>query len=393
MRVPLVDLRAEYQSLRSEILDAIDEVLQGMQLFLGPRTEALEAKWAARCGVKHAVAVASGTDSLLLPLLAAEIGPGDEVITVGWTFIATLEAIIHAGARPVIVDVDSETLTMDVDQLAEAITPKTRAILPVHIYGHPADMGPIMQLAADHGLFVLEDAAQAHGAMYEGRAVGGLGDAGSFSFYVTKNLSAYGEGGMVTTNSDALAEAVRLLRNHGRTAKSEHVVVGFNSRLDELQAAILLVKLQRMDEWNERRRQIAARYRERLGDLPIGLPAERPGCRHAYHIYGTRTPDRDRLKQALDEAEIGYSLHYPKPAHRQPAMAPWGLDRCETPVSDEAAQQVLGLPIHPFLSDAQIDRVCEVLAEALTGREGAAGRGRSTRWADRTTGERAPRGR
>jgi len=367
VRVPLVDLRAEYESLRPEILDAIDEVLQGMQLFLGPRTEALEREWAAKCGVKHAIAVASGTDSLLLPLLAADMGPGDEVITVGWTFIATLEAIVHAGARPVIVDVDPETLTMDFDQLAAAVTPRTRAIIPVHIYGHPADMGPIMELATEHGLFVLEDAAQAHGAMYAGRAVGGLGHGGSFSFYVTKNLSAYGEGGMVTTNNDELADGVRLLRNHGRTAKSEHVVVGFNSRLHELQAAVLLVKLQRMDQWNARRREIAARYQERLGDLPIRLPVERSECNHVYHIYGTRTPDRDRLKEVLDEAEIGYSLHYPKPAHRQPAMAPWGLDRCETPVSDQAARQILGLPIHPFLSDAQIDHVCDVLAEALGG--------------------------
>ncbi|MCD6351350.1 MAG: DegT/DnrJ/EryC1/StrS family aminotransferase, partial [Armatimonadetes bacterium] len=308
MRVPLIDLPAEYASLREEILSAVDEVLQGMRLYLGPRTEELEQRWADFVGVKHAVAVASGTDSLTLPLLAAGIGPGDEVITVGWTFIATLEAILHTGARPVVVDVEPEALTMDVEQLRAAVTPRTRALLPVHIYGHPADMGPIMQIAAEHDLFVLEDAAQAHGAQYQGQPVGSLGHAGSFSFYVTKNLSAYGEGGIVTTNDDDLAAQIRLLRNHGRSEKAEHVVVGFNSRLHELQAAILLVKLKYFPQWNERRRQIAAYYNDRLADLPLSLPVEREGCRHAYHIYGTRTTERDRLKQAFEQADIGYSL-------------------------------------------------------------------------------------
>lgn len=365
MRVPLVDLHAEYRALREEILAAVDEVLQGMNLYLGPKTTALEEAWAECCGVRHAVAVASGTDGLTLPLVANGIGPGDEVITVGWTFIATIESIIHVGATPVIVDVEPDTLTMDVDQLAAAITPRTRAIIPVHIYGHCADMDPIMELADEHGLFVLEDAAQAHGARYHGRPVGSLGHAASFSFYVTKNLSAYGEGGMVTTNDDNIAERLRLFRNHGRAAKSDHVVVGYNSRLHEIQAAILLVKLRRLEEWNRRRREIAAIYMERLADLPLRLPVEREGCRHAYHVYGTRVEEREGVLEAFEAAGIGYALHYPKPAHRQPALARWGLNDISTPVSDEAAKQILGLPIHPTLSDEQIGYVCDVLAEAL----------------------------
>jgi dTDP-4-amino-4,6-dideoxygalactose transaminase len=362
----LVDLRSEYQGIREEILGAVDDVLQGMNLYLGPRTAALEQAWAGLCGVRHAIAVASGTDALFLSLLAADIGPGDEVITVGWTFVATLEAIIHTGATPVIVDIDPESMTMDIAQVARAVTPRSRAILPVHIYGHPADMDAIMELAKEHDLFVIEDAAQAHGAEYKGRPVGGLGHAGCFSFYTTKNISAYGEGGIVTTNDDRVADRIMLLRNHGRTVKSEHTVVGYNSRMHEIQAAILLVKLNHLLQWNERRRQIAAMYNERLRGLPIRLPVEREGCRHAYHMYATRVEKREQLTQALDGASIGYALHYPKPAHQQPAFAPWRLQRYQTPISDEVARQVLGLPIHPALTDEQIDYVCEVVTDALS---------------------------
>lgn len=365
VHVPLVDLRGEYELLREEILAAVDQVLSGMQLYLGPQTEALEAEWATYCGTDHAVAVASGTDALLLALIAADVGPGDEVITVGWTFMATLEAIIHAGARPRVVDVREDTLTIDVEKLADAISPRTRAIIPVHIYGHPADMDEIMELAAEHDIFVLEDAAQAHGAEYRGRKVGSLGHAAAFSFYVTKNLGAYGEGGMVTTNDDAIAHKLRLLRNHGRAGKADHVAVGYNSRMHELQAAILRLKLRHLPAWNERRRQIAATYGERLANLPLRLPTELPHCRHAWHIYGTRLPDRQRLIAALDRAGIGYALHYRLPAHKQPAMTPWALDKAPTPVTDEAATQILGLPIHPLLSDEQIDYVCQVVRTAL----------------------------
>lgn len=360
MHVPLVDLHAEYDLLRREVLDAIDGVFRGMHLYLGPETEALEAEWAEYCGVKHALSVATGTDALLLALLAAGIGPGDEVITVSWTFVATLEAIIHVGATPVVVDIEPEAMTMDVERLAAAITPRTRAILPVHIYGHPADMGPIMDLAAAHDLFVLEDAAQAHTATYKGRRTGALGHAGIFSFYVTKNLSAYGEGGMVTTNDDHIAEQVCMLRNHGRS-EGGHAIVGYNGRLQEVQAAVIRVKKRYLEGWQARRRAIAARYAESLGDLPLTLPVERPGCGHAYHIYMTRSDDRDSLRAALEEAGVGYSMHYATPAHQQPAFAPWGLSGVSLPVTEATAAQILGLPVHPMLSDDQIGYVIDTL--------------------------------
>lgn len=361
MRVPLVDLQAEYALLRREILEALDQVFTDMQLYLGPNTQAFEREWADYCGVKHAVAVASGTDALLFALLAAGIGPGDEVITVGWTFVASIEAIIHAGATPVVVDIDPATMTMDPSRLAEAITPRTRAIMPVHIYGHPANMKPIMELAEEKGLSVLEDACQAHGAEYRGRRAGALGHAAAFSFYVTKNLSAYGEGGMVTTDDPELAEKVRLLRNHGRTAKADHALVGFNGRMQEAQAAILRVKMKHLDEWQRRRREIAATYAQALSDLPLVLPEEAAGCRHAYHLYMVRCAQRDALMRSLEAAGIGYALHYSTPAHRQPAFEPWGLPEVSLPVTERAAQEILGLPIHPMLTDEQIGYVCETV--------------------------------
>ncbi len=351
--------------LRGEILDAIDGVFTGMHLYLGPETEALEAEWAAFCGVDHAVAVATGTDALLLGLLAGGVRPGDEVVTVGWTFIATLEAIVHAGAVPVVVDVDPDTLTMDPSLLAAAITPRTRAILPVHIYGHPAAMAPIMDLAVEHDLFVLEDAAQAHGASYHGAMSGALGHAGAFSFYVTKNLSAYGEGGMVTTGDASLVDSLRMLRNHGRSATG-HSIIGYNGRMQEVQAAVLRVKLKRFVEWQARRRAIAARYNEALADLPLRLPFEAEDCRHAYHLYMVRLDDRDRLKAALEDAGVAYAIHYPTPANRQPAMAPWGLNDVVLPVSDRAAEEVLALPIHPMLTDDQIGHVIDTVFRALS---------------------------
>lgn len=361
MRVPLVDLQAEYALLRHEILDAVDQVFKEMRLYLGPQTEALEREWAEYCGVKHAVAVATGTDALLFALLAAGIGPGDEVITVGWTFVASLEAIIHAGATPVVVDIEPTTMTMDLDRLAEAITPRTRAIMPVHIYGHPADMDPIMKIAEANSIFVLEDACQAHGAEYRGRRAGALGHAAAFSFYVTKNLSAYGEGGMVTTNDGELAEKVRLLRNHGRTAKADHTLVGFNGRLQEVQAAIIRVKMKYLDRWQQRRRDIATIYAQALSDLPLTLPMEAPGCRHAYHLYMVRCADRDALKECLEAAGIDYALHYATPAHRQPAFQAWELPKIFLPATERAAAEILGLPIHPMLTDEQISYVCETL--------------------------------
>ena len=365
MQVPLVDLHAEYALLRDEVLSAIDGVFTGMHLYLGPETEALEAEWAAYCGVDHAVAVATGTDAILLGLLAGGVRPGDEVISVGWTFIATLEAIVHAGAIPVVVDVDPDTLTLDPSLLAAAITPRTRAILPVHIYGHPAAMAPIMDLAAEHDLFVLEDGAQAHGATYHGRMSGSLGHAGAFSFYVTKNLSAYGEGGMVTTDDPALVEQLLMLRNHGRSGTG-HAIVGYNGRVQEVQAAVVRVKLKRFAQWQARRRAIAARYNEALAGLPLRVPFEAEGCGHAYHLYMVRPDDRERLKAGLEEAGVSYAIHYPLPANRQPAMAPWGLNDVVLPVSDRLADEVLALPIHPMLKDDQIGHVIDTVLRTLS---------------------------
>ncbi len=366
MNVPFLDLPGEYKLLRDELLQAFDETLSQMRLYMGPQAEAFEREWAEFCGVSHAVAVSSGTSALMLALRAAEIGPGDEVITTAWTFIATVEAIVHVGARPVLVDVRPDSLTIDPEQVAEAITPRTRAIIPVHIYGHPADMDPIMQLAEEREIFVLEDAAQAHGALYKGRVAGSLGHAAAFSFYVTKNLGAYGEGGAVTTNSPTIAERVRLLRNHGRTEKAVHAVMGFNERLHELQAVVLRAKLKRLPEWNARRRQIAEYYLRELSGLPLRLPVPAQDCQPAWHLFVIRTKQRDRVIEAFEQAGIGYAIHYATPVHRQPAVRPWGLDNVSLPNTEAAAEEVLAIPVHPLLSDAQVEFVCQVIRRALS---------------------------
>jgi dTDP-4-amino-4,6-dideoxygalactose transaminase len=364
--IPLIDLAVQYDGLREEILDAFDQALRGMQLNLGPNVQALEQEWADYCGVSHAVGVGSGTEALHLLLRAFGVGPGDEVITVSFTFIATIEAIIHVGATPVLVDIDPETLCIDPERVADSLTPRTRAIIPVHLYGHPADMDPLREIAGEHSIWVIEDPAQAHGALHRGAPVGGLGDGGAFSFYVSKNLAAYGEGGMITTNDETVAREVRELRVHGGLEKYLHRIIGYNSRLDELQAAVLRIKLRRLDEWIELRRRHAARYHELLSDLEVKLPREQPWARHAYHLYTIRTPRRDEIVAAFEAADIGYALHYRLPSHRQEALRHFDFDPADFPETERAAAEVLSLPMYPELTDEQIDRVCEAVHEALS---------------------------
>jgi dTDP-4-amino-4,6-dideoxygalactose transaminase len=366
MNVQLMDLKRQYQSLRGEILTRIEEVLQGMELFLGENVFRLEEEFARYCGASYAVGVGSGTDALHLALRAAGIGPGDEVITVAHTFAATVEAILYTGARPVLVDVDPVTCTMDVEQVAAAVGPRTRAIVPVHLYGHPADMDGIMAVARRHGLFVLEDACQAHGAMYRGRRVGSLGDAAAFSFYYSKNLGAYGEGGMAVTNDRALATRMQMLRNHGSKAKNRHALLGYNARLDEIQAAVLRVKLPRLDRWNTLRRNWARQYTQQLADLEeITTPVELPHVSHVYHLYVIQTAERDALQQWLKRHDIATGVHYPVPVHLQEAYRGLGYPAGSLPVTEALAERILSLPMYPELTLDKVSFVSQSIRDFL----------------------------
>ena len=378
--IPALDLKSEYAALKDEIGPAVRRVLESGRYVGGPEVEALESEFAALCGVPEAVAVGSGTDALRFALVAAGVGAGHDVITTPFTFIGTTEAISQAGGRPVFVDVDSSTFTLDPERLEAAVTPRTRAVLPVHLYGQPADMEGIGAFASRHGIQVIEDACQAHGALLDGRAAGSLGHAGAFSFYPTKNLGGFGEGGMVTTADSGFATRVRRLRDHGQTEKYVHAEEGWNGRLDALQAAILRVKLRHLPEWNDRRRALARLYRDRLAGLErssaLRLPAERPKARHVYHQFAVRilpgagTGDsragrRDRVRQGLLADGIEAGVHYPIPLHRQPAYAAMGLGEGTFPEAEAAARELLTLPLHPMLTHEQIERVCSALEQHL----------------------------
>lgn len=358
--IPFVDLNAQYRAIRTEVLAAIERVLESGRFVLGSEVEAFDQEFAEYCGAGHSVATNTGTSALHLALLAAGVGPGDEVITVPFTFVATVAAIGYAGARPVLVDVEPETLTMDPSLVEAAITPRTRAIVPVHLYGQPADMNPILDLARRHGLAVIEDACQAHGAEYCGRRAGSLGDLACFSFYPAKNLGAYGEGGSVTTDDPELARRVRMLRDWGGETKYHHVLKGFNYRLPEVQAAVLRVKLRRLEEWTEARRARAHQYDELLSGAVRTVP-ERPAARHVYHVYAIRTSARADVQQALSEAGVQTGIHYPVPVHLQPAWSDLGLGRGDFPVSELAAGEVLSLPMFAELTGEQVDRVCHAV--------------------------------
>jgi dTDP-4-amino-4,6-dideoxygalactose transaminase len=355
--IPLVDLHAQYQPLAERIRLAWDEVMDSMHLFLGPNVQAFEKEFAEYCGVSQAIGVSDGTTALHIALRACDIGPGDEVITVSHTFIATAEAILLAGAKPVFVDIDPHTYTMDVNQIEARLTERTRAILPVHLYGQCADMDPILAIARQHDLFVIEDACQAHGASYKNQKAGSMGNLGVFSFYYSKNLGAYGEGGMVTTNDPELARRVRMIRDHGSEERYHHEQIGLNGRLDELQAAALRIKLDYLDAWNQKRIEKAYFYTQALESQAIITPKEGNGNRHVYHLYVVQTERRDQLRQHLNERGIGTGIHYPIPVHLQKPCLNLGYGAGSLPVTEKTVGQILSLPIYPELTQEQAQRV------------------------------------
>jgi dTDP-4-amino-4,6-dideoxygalactose transaminase len=357
--VPYLDLKTQYESLRGEIRAAIDGVLESSQFILGKYVADFESDFAAYVGVEHAIAVNSGTSALHLALLAAGVGPGDEVITVPFTFIATLSAISYCGATPVLVDIDPATFNIDVNHLESKITVRTKAILPVHLYGQPAEMHAITEIAKRHGLRVIEDAAQAHGAEYCGKRAGSLGDAGCFSFYPTKNLGAYGEGGIVTTNDGVFAHKIRMLRDWGQERKYHHVLRGFNYRMEGIQGAVLRVKLRHLEKWTEARRALAARYDRQLEGANVRRPCAMPHVRHVYHTYTIRAHHRDLLQTRLSEAGIQTAIHYSIPAHLQQAYSDLGYQAGDFPESERAAETVLSLPMYPELTPSVVDYIAE----------------------------------
>jgi dTDP-4-amino-4,6-dideoxygalactose transaminase len=367
MQIPFVDLNAQYSDLRDEIRDAIDDALESMDLLLGPNVLSFESEFASLCRTEHAIGVGSGTDALYLALRACDIGRGDEVITVSHSFFATASAIIMTGATPVFVDVDPATYTIDPAQIRAAITMRTRAIVPVHLYGRMADMASILEIAHEHGLRVVEDACQAHGAEDRLGRAGSLGDAAAFSFYMSKNLGAYGEAGAVTTRSGEIADRVRRLRSHGSDRKYEHLEIGLNSRLDELQAAILRVKLRRVEAWNARRRSHAQRYHAALEGLDVVRPALADGLDHVFHLYVIQVPPgtRDDLQGQLSARGIASGIHYPIPIHRQPALQRTVFSSSGLSATEALSPRILSLPMYPEMTDAQIQYVASSLQEAL----------------------------
>jgi dTDP-4-amino-4,6-dideoxygalactose transaminase len=367
MPVPFVDLRAQYAGIKPEIDRAIQHVLDTCEFILGKEVAEFEREWARYCGVRDAIGVSNGTDALRLALLAMGVGLGDEVVTVANTFIATTEAVSHTGATFRLVDIDPATYNLDVRQLEAAITPRTRALIPVHLYGQPADMDPLMEVARRRGIKVLEDACQAHGARYKGRRAGGIGDAAAFSYYPAKNLGAYGDAGSVVTSDENLAREMRLLRDHGQTSKYEHAIEGYCARLDNLQAAVLRVKLAHLDEWNAQRRQVAAWYNERLADLPVIRPAVLEGAEPVYHIYSIRTERRDLLRAFLMERGIGTGMHYPVPLHLTGAYSHM-FRKGQFPATEQVVKEQLSLPMFAEMTQAQVDEVAGAISAFFRGR-------------------------
>jgi dTDP-4-amino-4,6-dideoxygalactose transaminase len=366
MDVPFLNLKTHHAHLRGEFAAAIDEVIEASAFAGGPFVTRFEEDFARFCGVEHAVGVGSGTDALWLALLALGIGPGDEVITVPMTFIATAEAISRTGAVPVFVDIDETTYTLDPAGLEAALTPRSKAILPVHLFGQLADMEPILAFAKLHGLHVIEDAAQAHGATYQGRRAGSLGAAGCFSFYPGKNLGAFGEAGAVTTHDSKLACQMRMFRDHGQSRKYHHSVVGWNCRMDGIQAAVLRLKLRELDANNARRREIAIRYSEAFAAIPdLVRPVCNPKGVSAHHLYVVRVPDREGLMRSLAEKGIGTAIHYPIPVHLQEAYGFLDLALGSFPVSEQCANEFVSLPMYPELTPAQMNAVIEAVMETL----------------------------
>ena len=364
-KIQYLDLQTQYHAIRKEVLAALDEICDSARFAQGPITTVFERSFADYCGVKHCVSVNSGTSALHLAMRCLDVGPGDEVITVPMTFIATTWAISYTGARPVFVDIDPERRTMDPAKLEAAITNRTKAILPVHLYGHPADMEPIMQIAERNGIAVVEDAAQAHGAYYQKRRVGQFGVMGCFSFYPGKNLGAYGEGGALVTNDDDLAARARALRDHGQSQRYYHDEVAYNYRMDSFQAAVLSIKLLRLDDWNAARGQHALKYSELLNKLPIRVPTHFKDSESVWHCYVIECDGRDEVRSNLREKGIETGIHYPLPVHLQRAYSSLGHRVGDFPISEELSNRCLSLPLYPELTEVQITAVARALAEIL----------------------------
>lgn len=364
--IPFVDLRAQYQSIKEEVDEAIARVLDSTAFVLGREVEAFEAAFAEYVGARYCVGLSSGTAAIQLAVMACGMGAGDEVIVPANTFFATAEGVSTAGATPVFVDADPVSYAIDVSKIEAALTKRTRAIMPVHLYGQAADLDPIFDIAARHNLFVIEDAAQAHGSKYKGRRVGALGRAGCFSFYPGKNLGAYGEGGAVVTNDADVAHHVRLLRDHGSEQKYRHEIIGYNFRLEGIQGAVLCVKLRHLDEWNALRREHAARYNELLASCRgLVLPREMNNTHHVYHLYVVQSDARDAMQKQLTEAGVQTGIHYPVPVHLQPAYASHGYAKGDFPEAERQAARVLSLPMFPELTEEQIMRVAQEIEKAI----------------------------
>lgn len=361
---PMLDLKKQYLTIREEILGSVNEVLESAHYVLGKKGAALEEQIKQYHGMREAIGVASGTDALHLAVRALGIGPGDEVITTPFTFFATAEAIMYVGAKPVFVDIEPETCNIDTKLIEAKITDRTKAILPVHIFGHPADMDTITTLAEKYRLAIVEDCAQSFGATLHGKKTGSFGAAGCFSFYPSKNLGAYGDGGMLVLNDAAMADEIKKLRNHGSKGGYRHECLGYNSRLDEVQAAILLVKMQHIDEYNRKRNQNAGLYTKLLSDI-VTCPVEKPGAYHVYHQYTIQSPKRDLIQQALKENGISSVVYYPIPLHVQEAMQPYGYRAGDFPVCEQVAANVLSLPIYPELEAADIEETAAVIRKCL----------------------------
>jgi dTDP-4-amino-4,6-dideoxygalactose transaminase len=359
-----LDLKAQYEEIKPQVDAAVARVIESAQFVLGPEVAAFEERFAAYCGVRHCVAVNSGTSALHLALLAAGVGPGDEVITVSMTFVATTAAILYCGAKPVFVDVDPDTWTMDPNLLKAAITPRTKAILPVHLHGLMADMDPIIEVADRAGLIVIEDAAQAHGSEYRGLRAGAIGDIGCFSFYPGKNLGAYGEAGAAVTNSSDLARQLALLRDWGQESKYNHVLPGYNFRMDGIQGAVLNVKMAYIESWTEARQAVASHYDRLLARPQFKRPAPPPHCLHVYHVYAVEVEHRDQVQKALSTAGIGTGIHYPVPVHLQKAYGELGYGRGDFPVTEAIANRFLSLPIYAELQPEQVAKVVLELENA-----------------------------
>ena len=370
LNIPFVEVAHSYLELKTEIDLAIERVLRGRQYIRGLELEAFEAEFAEYCGVRYCVGVSNGLDAINLVLRALEIGSNDEVIVPSNTFIATWLAVSHVGAIPIPVEPNESTFNLDPNRVEAAITPRTRAIIPVHLYGCPADVDAIKEIAAHHKLPLIEDAAQAHGAEYYGRKTGSLATAAAFSFYPTKNLGAAGDGGAVTTNDELLATRIRRLQNYGSTTRSHHQEIGFNMRLDEIQAAILRVKLRHLDRWNEKRRSLASIYSKTLDDKSLRLPIAPPNCKHVWHLYVVRTAQREALRSALTTRGLETLVHYETPPHLQRAFTALNYAQGDFPVSEAMHRDVLSLPIGPHLDELAILRACDAVNEAIANLEG-----------------------